>query len=455
MEKKFNLKYVSSKTNEKVKFHKEERGIHSVQPSAETAEDLNQDDILRFSANVSNNPHDFFESKLLLEGNIEKQAAAGGNWEALANADNITLELSAFYKMFKEMTLRMSNDSEIEKVTHPGEVATINQFIMNEYNYPNTDGQLNLFIPDDGDGGHGNGNPEFAKRKALIGNRFQVMLPLDCVFGFFTYVRVALSNIFLTLELQRNFLSENARRSLFFGNPAADHNYRIRLTKARWLIPYTKLNTNSKLTYDSQLKSSYSFSFLANQCSFHKVGEGSDDFRIGLGNIGANIHEMYAVFKEETKAYGTNNSRYIQNYTTGAGAAAVTHKITGISWEIDDKSYPPTSFKFEFDNTENKTIIPFNNYMEICMKRYGVSSPILGKTIFDNLYNIYGIDLSSQDPAYLNKNTSISLQLTKTQNFTPLVYVLTKVEKHIIIDSSKSNGEGSKATTLSLVAKQI
>ena len=70
---------------------------------------------LRFSANVSNNPHDFFESKLLLEGHIEKQAAVDGNWEALANADNITLELSAFYKMFKEMTLRMSNDSEIEK----------------------------------------------------------------------------------------------------------------------------------------------------------------------------------------------------------------------------------------------------------------------------------------------------------------------------------------------------
>ena len=112
----------------------------------------------------------------------------------------------------------------------------------------------------------------------------------------------------------------------------------------------------------------------------------------------------------------------------------------------------PTNFKFEFDNTENKTIIPFNNYINICMKRYGVSSPILGKIDFQNLYNIYGIDLSSQDPAYLNKNTSISLQLTKTQNFTPLVYVLTKVEKHIIIDASKSTGEGSKSTTLSLVA---
>ena len=35
---------------------------------------------------------------------------------------------------------------------------------------------------------------------------------------------------------------------LFFGNPADNnHNYRIRLTKARWLIPYTKLNESSKL----------------------------------------------------------------------------------------------------------------------------------------------------------------------------------------------------------------
>ena len=86
------------------------------------------------------------------------------------------------------------------------------------------------------------------------------------------------------------------------------------------------------------------------------------------------------------------------------------------------------------------------------MKRYGVSSPILGKTDFQSLYNTYGIDLSSQDPAYLNKNTFISFHLTKAQNFTPLVYELTKVEKHIIIDSSKSTGEGSKSTTMSLVS---
>ena len=74
---------------------------------------------------------------------------------------------------------------------------------------------------------------------------------------------------------------------------------------------------------------------------------------------------------------------------------AVTHKVAGISWVIDDKSYPLTIFKFEFDNTENKTIVPFNNYINICMKRYGVSLPILGKIDFQNLYNIYGINLSS------------------------------------------------------------
>ena len=65
--------------------------------------------------------------------------------------------------MFKERTLKFSNDSEIEKVTHPGEVATKNQFTMNEYDYTNTDGQLNLFVPDIGDDAHG--NTESIKRK--------------------------------------------------------------------------------------------------------------------------------------------------------------------------------------------------------------------------------------------------------------------------------------------------
>ena len=69
------------------------RGIHSVQLSAETAEDLNQDDILHFSANISNNPHDFFESKLLL-GDIQKQTADNAAWVAVEEADNITLEVS-------------------------------------------------------------------------------------------------------------------------------------------------------------------------------------------------------------------------------------------------------------------------------------------------------------------------------------------------------------------------
>ena len=72
------------------------------------------------------------------------------------------------------------------------------------------------------------------------------------------------------------------------------------------------------------------------------------------------------------------NSKYIQNYT----ANAETHKVTGISWEIGDKPYPPINFKFEFDNIDNKTIISFNNYINICMKRNGVSSSILVKNRF-------------------------------------------------------------------------
>ena len=105
------------------------------------------------------------------------------------------------------MTLSTVNDSGIEKVPCCEEVATINYFIMNEYDYPNTDGQLKLFVPDTGDVGHGNDDPEFKKRKTT--HRFKVILPLDYVFGFFSTKRVSLSTIYLVLELHRNFMSEN------------------------------------------------------------------------------------------------------------------------------------------------------------------------------------------------------------------------------------------------------
>ena len=55
-------------------------------------EDLNQDqdDVLRFLANISNNPHDFFESKLFF-GDIQKKSnVQNAAWEALADADNLT-----------------------------------------------------------------------------------------------------------------------------------------------------------------------------------------------------------------------------------------------------------------------------------------------------------------------------------------------------------------------------
>ena len=47
------------------------------------------------------------------------------------------------------------------------------------------------------------------------------------------------------------------------------------------------------------------------------------------------------------------------------GASAVTQKVIGVSWEIDDKSYSSSGFKLKFVNTKNKTIIPFNNYNEM------------------------------------------------------------------------------------------
>ena len=113
MEQKFDLHVIADKTKQLIKFYKEEQGFHSIQPSSETAENLNQDDILDFKANMNSNLYDIFDSYLSLEGNIQKRATAGDNqnWIALGD-DNVTIEFCGLYKMFHEMSLLASNDSE-------------------------------------------------------------------------------------------------------------------------------------------------------------------------------------------------------------------------------------------------------------------------------------------------------------------------------------------------------
>ena len=451
MENKFNLHDIAESSKDLIKFYKEEEGLHSVQPSSETAENLNQDDILDFKANLNSNLYDIFDSYILLEGNIQKRATVGDNqnWVALGD-DNVTIEPCGFYKMFREMSLITSNDTEIEKVTHPGEVAMLNQFLMRGYDYVNNMGQLNVFLPDTATGTHA--NTEFIKRKDICsGGKFQVMLYIDSVFGFCQYVRASLGNLLITLRLHRNFISQASRKSFIYGVPAANTEYRVTLTKARWVIPYTKLNLKGKELYNKSLKN-ITFGFLANQMSFHKVNEGTDEFSINIGNIRSNVHEIIAVFKESEKQFNKNNSKYIQNYTTGAGANVIHHEITGLSFNIDNIEYPPSSFPLRFNNRENIIAVPYKAYLNLVTNYYDVKHPILSYNDFRNLYNIYTQNLRAQDNSYLNKNSSIAIKLTKSQNFTPDMYVLTKLEKYINLDPTQSDGQGNKITTLELVS---
>ena len=428
----------------------------TLQPSGETAENLNQDDILDFKANLNNNLHDVFDSFIFLEGKIQQKLTADQNWTDLTPANNITIEPCGFYKMFKEMKLLASNDVEIEKVNHPGEVAMINQFLMCDYNYVNGHGQLNVFLPDTGDGNHE--NSEFIKRKDICSNgQFQVMIAIEPVFGFCQYVRASLGNTLLTLSLNRNFQSEASRKNFLYGHGLqANTEFRVFLSKARWGIPYTRLNNKGKELYNKHLKD-VTLGFLSNQMSFHKVGQGTDDFSINVGNIKSNVHEIITVFKDSEKEFNKNNSKYIQHLErTGDGTNEdpyIYRRLTALSNNIDGVEYPPSNCPLTFDNEKNTIAIAYKRYINLVTHVYGISNPILSYADFKKLYNLYPQDLRAQDNSFLNKNSSLSIKLTKTQMFTPDMYVLTKLEKYINISPTKSDGSGNKITTLELVSQ--
>lgn len=166
MERQFNLHEISNLTTSKLKFYKEQRGFHSVQPSSETSENLNQDDIIRLEASLTNDSFDVFDSNLLMEGKLQKKLTTEAEtaWvDIVSTTDDITLELNGILRMFKEMVIYSNTDKIIERVSYPGEVSTINQFLMRDYDFTNSDGQLNLFLPDTGKGD--TKNSEYIKRK--------------------------------------------------------------------------------------------------------------------------------------------------------------------------------------------------------------------------------------------------------------------------------------------------
>ena len=227
MQRKFKLNEVSQLSHQSINIYKDEKGIYSVQPSGDTSENLNQDDVLDFQATLGNKQYDVFDSNLFFEGVLQQKVktAADNTWAPIT--DNVTLESNAFTKLYNEIKLLDINGTEIDGTIMPGEVSSLNNFQMRDYNYPNTDGQLSFFIPDTGKGDHT--NSEFLKRKNILGTKFQVQIQLNTQLGFLAYVRVVMAHTQLTLRIQRNFMSEQARKQLFYGEANALNEYRIRL----------------------------------------------------------------------------------------------------------------------------------------------------------------------------------------------------------------------------------
>ena len=427
MDLKYDLNAISQITNRSVLLYKESQSYHYVQPSSETAEDLNQDGNIDFICNLTSSKYDLFDSGLLIEGQFQQRLTQGTaeeqTWKAVT--DNITLENNALLRIFKEMSLKSSADTEIEKVSHPGEVSNISQFTLKEYNYINSEGNLGLFIPDIGTGDHTNSS--HTKRKNIMnGANFQCILPLDNVFGFFTYVRNSFSNNQITLTVIRDFQSTAKLNNLLFGNGLTAHaEFRIRLSKLRWMIPMTKLNTSGTLDYDKQLTKKIDYKFLTNKCEFKQVPVGQET-NIPLGVINANVHEIFIVFKEPTKTNLINNSKYIQKYGN--------EKLTNISIDIGGVLYPPSGTPLNFDIDMNQQAHLYKMYLSFVKYKNQINEPMLSWDDFKNLYTIIPFDFSAQDSSFLNKQTSISINLTKTNNFIPDMYVLMKLEKSIIFD---------------------
>ena len=460
MEDKFNLNLISKQTTSQINYYQEYKGYNTVQASSETAENLNIDDVIKFNATLTNDAFDVFDSFLLLEGILQKSADAGVTWAALAGTDNIELELNGFLKLFKEMSIYSSTDRLIERVQYPGEVSTINQFLMRDNTYPDSEGQLNLFVPDTTVDFTSTAtqitNVGYLIRTRILPNgvNFQIFIPLDTVFGFFTYVRSSLSNLNFTLELVRDFGSASTRQNVFFGNPAANTIYRSFFSKIRWLIPSTRLNTKSKLNYISQFTKPIHYKFLENRCILTSIPAGAGDYTFSIGNISSNVYEIVVIFKDNVKAYNRINSLYLNTFYSNELRAAVTGSLNKIKVTIGSTDYPAKEYDFTFNSGTNTNQIAYayKYYLNACTKKYGVN-PILNYDDFRKLYTIFYFDLTAQDPSYINLNTPVAITIGRSTTFTatPDMYILLKLEKDVMLDFTQSMGGGAKMSTLELV----
>lgn len=428
LETKFNL--TDNQLN--LRLNKVAQDYFEVQPAKETAEDLNQDGDLSFNFSLRNNPNDVFDIFVLYELAIQKKAKAETVFKNIEAADDITVENDFFPRMFSSMLIGSGLDQEIEKVSHPGIVSSINQFLSRSRDYTNSYGQLHMFIPDTGKGDKT--NTEYLKRKSIVGATFQGSFPLSNVFGFLKYVRYSMNNLDFTITFTRKF--STSYNEVLMGTKAAETEYRIYFTKIRLLFKYTALSEEAKLAYLKQIPNSVQgFPFLQNRCDYVLVPAG-DTFNHSIGNVNSPIHEIVAVYKNPTKTIDQNNSKFI--------CKIADEQITEIVVNIGGFQFPLKEAHFNFDSTKNKMFYPYESYIRGCLEQYGVE-PMLNYSDFKKLYTIFYLDLRAQDQSLINTNNTVSLQMKKTNAFQPEMFIHAKLEKNCYI-----NFQDKKFTNISL-----
>ena len=315
--------------------------------------------------------------------------------DELTEGENITLENNFFPRMFSQMSLKLGT-SEVETIEYPGEVSSILNFVMTDYDYKKEYGTLSGWIPDISTGDTTATNTSYDLRKKLYNKGFEGSFPLKNLFGFLQcYNRI----IFLiSLEISLNRIINNDE--IFYG--AAPNEAKLTIEDMELWIPQITLNPllEVKLLERLNTNKDINVSFL-NRISQSIDISNQAVYNWSVANLSNRPRYIFVAFKNSTVGYQENNSKFIQ-YTG-------TNKIKSIRVQLNNSNYPDLGMVF--DSIKNHQLQPYNFYIEMC-KRFN-NSPQLNYLDFKDLYSIFCFDVSAQDERLASNGCDVTIHITK------------------------------------------
>ena len=315
--------------------------------------------------------------------------------DELTEGENITLENNFFPRMFSQMSLKLGT-SEVETIEYPGEVSSILNFVMTDYDYKKEYGTLSGWIPDISTGDTTATNTSYDLRKKLYNKGFEGSFPLKNLFGFLQcYNRI----IFLiSLEISLNRIINNDE--IFYG--AAPNEAKLTIEDMELWIPQITLNPMLEVKLLERLNTNkdINVSFL-NRISQSIDISNQAVYNWSVANLSNRPRYIFVAFKNSTVGYQENNSKFIQ-YTG-------TNKIKSIRVQLNNSNYPDLGMVF--DAIKNHQLQPYNFYIEMC-KRFN-NSPQLNYLDFKDLYSIFCFDVSAQDERLASNGCDVTIHITK------------------------------------------